>query len=86
MSEKAFKELQKKIQQLEKQIERNAVHEYAFLTAMLEILADRDLIKPKEFQAYLDRHTNHYKRLSKDAEFFKIAKQIKPDPNKKHKS
>lgn len=79
IADKNLKELQKKITQLEDKIEKNSVHAYAFLTALLEALVDRGLIKPDEFNAYLDKHTQHYKRLAGETEFLKLIKQIKKD-------
>ncbi len=69
--------IKKKINDLDVELELLSNKTFSCLSALIEILTDHGLVKPKEFQQYVEKHKREYTQLMNDVEFSKMMRQIK---------
>ena len=52
---------------------------FSYIQAMLALLNDKELTNPEEFRAYLEKCKQELSRMSGDAQFRSMMKDILPD-------
>ena len=69
--------IKKKLNELEFKVSKLAQANFAYVNAVLQLLADKGITDQKEYKKYLDVYKKQYSKLMQDAEFLKLMRQFK---------
>jgi len=83
MREFELEKIKKKLNELDSKLDKAIDKNFAYLTAILQILQDKGVADEKEIIRYLERHKKGISKISQDVAFWQIMQQFKRRRKKK---
>ena len=69
--------IKKKLIELELKVSKLAQANFAYVNAILQLLAEKGITDQKEYKRYLDLYKKQYSKVIQDAEFLRMMRQLK---------
>jgi hypothetical protein len=79
MAQSEIEALKKKLSEMDMKINVISHLLFSYIQAMLALLNDKELTNPEEFKAYLEKCKEELSRMSGDAQFRVMMKDVLPE-------